>query len=61
MGRHKAFKEEMRHFQGLVESESMLDSMERGEGTQSCKTIQVGGRSMLEQLKINNYYCIADG
>lgn len=30
VGRHKAFREEMRHYQGLVESESMLDAMERG-------------------------------
>lgn len=32
VGRHKAFREEMRHYQGLVESESMLDAMERGLG-----------------------------
>lgn len=30
VGRHKAFREEMRHYQGLVETESMLNAMEHG-------------------------------
>ena len=35
VGRHKAFREEMRHYQGLVETESMLNAMEHGLGKQS--------------------------
>ena len=32
MGRQKAFREEMRHFQPLVMPESMPDLMEQGQG-----------------------------
>ena len=40
MGRQKAFREEMRHFQPLVMPESMPDLMEQGQGTpRKCYTI----------------------
>lgn len=33
VGRQKAFREEMRHFEPLLMSESMPDLMEQGQGT----------------------------